>query len=187
MSVANSVSTVTQSVPTIAPPSPPSPPPGLPMDPEAFYQMRELSSSPGVQMTAQMFDWLGSLIGAMAAVLVTLLLTRLIQSFMLHRSINKSIEANSAHASALIDKVNKPLELALNAGPRDAPGDDRNGLVLVAIGLAMAGFGLIQGDEATIRIAAGAALFPLLVGIALLVRRRLLKAEIEQERSAERG
>ena len=66
----------------------------------------------------------------------------------------------------------------------DRPGDDRNALVLLAIGLAMAGFGLIQGNEQLIRISAGAALFPAFVGIALLVRRRLARAAAAEERAA---
>lgn len=179
MSINNSVSTVAQQAAT-------APPPQLPMDPGAFYQLRQLSemnAPPPVQMTSHLFDWLESSVGFAALVLVVLLVTRLIQSFMLHRSINKSIEANSGHTESLIDKVDKPLELIKRGGAGVDPADDRNGLVLVAIGLAMAGFGIVQGDEETIRMAIGAALFPLFVGIALLVRRRLLK----REQSADRG
>ena len=66
----------------------------------------------------------------------------------------------------------------------DVGGDDRNGLVLIALGLAMAGFGLIQGHEQLIRISAGAALFPGLVGAALLYRRRLARAAAAEERTA---
>ena len=58
------------------------------------------------------------------------------------------------------------------------------GIVGSAIGLAMAGFGLIQGHEQLIRISAGAALFPIFVGIALLVRRRLARAAAAEERAA---
>jgi hypothetical protein len=113
------------------------------------------------------------------------LLARLIHAWMLHKSIRRALEAKSDAALPMIDKLNKPYE-HLGIGPRqgDAPGDDRNGLVLLAIGLAMAGFGLIQGQEQVIRIAAGAALFPAFVGIALLYRRRLMRAEVQQERSA---
>lgn len=113
------------------------------------------------------------------------LLARLLHAWMLHRSIRRALEAKSDVVNALIDKLNKPYE-HLGAPRADAPGDDRNALVLLAIGLAMAGFGLIQGHEELIRISAGAALFPAFVGIALLVRRRLARAGtmISEERAA---
>ena len=103
---------------------------------------------------------------------------------MLHRSIRRSLDAKSDSVGALIEKLNKPYEHVGGGREAEAPGDDRNGLVLLAIGLAMAGFGLIQGSEQIIRIAAGAALFPAFVGIALLVRRRLARAAAAGERDA---
>lgn len=115
------------------------------------------------------------------------LLARLLHAWMLHRSIRRAFEAKSEAVGPLIDKLNKPYE---HMGGRpteasgDAPGDDRNGLVLLAIGLAMAGFGFIQGHDQIIRIAAGAALFPAFVGIALLYRRRLARAAAIEERGA---
>ena len=66
-------------------------------------------------------------------------------------------------------------------------GDDRIALVLIAIGVAIAGFGLIQGAENAIRMTLGAALFPLLVGVALLVNRMLQKRALAGEQAAERG
>ena len=103
---------------------------------------------------------------------------------MLHRSIRRAIEAKSDAVEAMIDKLNKPYEHLGIGRTGDAPGDDRNGLVLLAIGLAMAGFGLIQGHEQLIRISAGAALFPAFVGAALLYRRRLARAAAAEERAA---
>ena len=111
------------------------------------------------------------------------LLARLLHAWMLHRSIRRALDAKSDAVSPLIDKLNKPYEHLSGQSP-DAPGDDRNALVLLAIGLAMAGFGLIQGHEELIRVSAGAALFPAFVGIALLVRRRLARAAAAGERSA---
>ena len=111
------------------------------------------------------------------------LLARLLHAWMLHRSIRRALEAKSDAVSPLIDKLNKPYEHIGGQSP-DRPGDDRNALVLLAIGLAMAGFGLIQGNEQLIRISAGAALFPAFVGIALLVRRRLARAATAEERAA---
>ena len=111
------------------------------------------------------------------------LLARLLHAWMLHRSIRRALDAKSDAVSPLIDKLNKPYEHLGGQSP-DTPGDDRNALVLLAIGLAMAGFGLIQGHEQLIRTSAGAALCPVVVGIALLVRRRLARAAAAEERAA---
>jgi hypothetical protein len=51
-----------------------------------------------------------------------------------------------------------------------ALGDDRIGLILVAIALAMIGFGLLMNSHDNLRAMTGIALFPLFVGIALLGR-----------------
>ena len=59
--------------------------------------------------------------------------------------------------------------------PASGNGDDRIGVVLVAIGLAVLGYGLITGDPDDIRNMAGIALFPLLVGGALLGRHIVLR------------
>ena len=56
-------------------------------------------------------------------------------------------------------------------------------MVLIALGVAMAGFAVIGfGDESeALRIIVGASLFPLLMGTALLIRRKLLKRELATE------
>jgi hypothetical protein len=92
----------------------------------------------------------------------------------------------------LIEKLNKPYEHLGPWGGNTATAnsgstEDRNALVLLAIGFAIAGFGLIQGREELIRVSAGAALFPIFVGIALLVRRRLARAAAAEERAAAQG
>ncbi len=124
----------------------------------------------------------------MVALLVVglFLLARLLHAWMLHRSIRRALEAKSDAVSPLIDKLNKPYEHLSWQGSKEVAsgGDDRNALVLLAIGLAMAGFGLIQGHEELIRVSAGAALFPAFVGIALLVRRRLARDAAAEERTA---
>jgi hypothetical protein len=56
--------------------------------------------------------------------------------------------------------------------------DLRNGMVLIALALAIAGFGLIEGGS-SINETLGISLFPLFVGIALLLRLRLLRAKGE--------
>ena len=111
------------------------------------------------------------------------LLARLLHAWMLHRSIRRALEGKSDAVGPLIDKLNKPYE-HIGAPSAEAPADDRNALVLIAIGLAMAGFGLIQGHEQLVRVAVGAALFPAFVGVALLVRRRLARAAAAEERAA---
>jgi hypothetical protein len=114
------------------------------------------------------------------------LLARLLHAWMLHRSIRRALEAKSDAVGPLIEKLNKPYEHLSWQGGKEtvSVGDDRNALVLLAIGLAMAGFGLIQGHEQLIRTSVGAALFPIFVGIALLVRRRLARAAAAEERAA---
>lgn len=119
------------------------------------------------------------------------LLSRLIHAWMMHRSIRRALDAKSESVSPLIEKLNKPYEhlgvWKFGGTGSGVSNEDRNGLVLLAIGLAMAGFGLIQGDEQTIREAAGAALFPAFVGIALLVRRRMARAAAAEDRAADLG
>lgn len=136
---------------------------------------------PAVEMTDRFFGSLDGVIVAMVFALIAVLLSRLLQSYLVHRSLRKAIEQKNDIASELADKINRPFE---PAGPSEIPGDDRNGLVLIAIGLAIAGAGLINGEEDIIRGSMGAALFPLFVGIALLVRRRLVLRAMEREQSA---
>ncbi len=137
-----------------------------------------------VAVSDQFFSLLESVTFVALCAVGFFLLARLLHAWMLHRSIRRALEAKSDSVSPLIEKLNKPYEHLGSQPGTDTPGDDRNGLVLLAIGLAMAGFGLIQGHEQIIRIAAGAALFPAFVGVALLVRRRLARAAAAEERAA---
>lgn len=143
-----------------------------------------------VAISGDFFRLLENLTMVSLLVVGLFLLARLLHAWMLHRSIRRALEAKSDVVTPLIDKLNKPYE-HVGARPaessNDVPGDDRNGLVLLAIGLAMAGFGFIQGHEQIVRVAVGAALFPAFVGIALLVRRRLARAAAAEEQAAARG
>jgi hypothetical protein len=103
-----------------------------------------------------------------------LFLVRLIQAWMLHRTLRDAISKDSAHAGMLVERIGRD-DLA-RAGTGN---DDRTGLVLVALGVALAGFSLVVNDLEWLRYGLGAALFPALVGAALLFRHRL------QSRSAE--
>lgn len=166
-----------------------------PADVAAYINPRDIASflpppPPTTELVAISSDFFSLLENiTMVALFVVgfFLLARLLHAWMLHRSIRRALEAKSEAVGPLIDKLNKPYEHigGRTAEPSsDVPGDDRNGLVLLAIGLAMAGFGFIQGHEQIIRIAAGAALFPAFVGVALLYRRRLARAVAAEERGA---
>lgn len=173
-------------------------PPVSPADVAAYIDPRDVAAylpapPPTTELVAisgDFFRLLENLTMVSLLVVGLFLLARLLHAWMLHRSIRRALEAKSDVVTPLIDKLNKPYEHvgARPAEPsNDVPGDDRNGLVLLAIGLAMAGFGLIQGHEQIVRVAVGAALFPAFVGIALLVRRRLARAAAAEEQAAARG
>lgn len=170
---------------TVQPPAPPAPPtpPAAPEAPAPGIALPAATVQPdqplpGVQVAERFFGSLDGVVIAMMFALAFVLVARLLQSLLIHLSLRKALAANSPLAGDLIDKINRPFE---RPGSADSPGDDRNGLVLIAIGLAMAGFGAIQGETQLFRIALGAALFPLFVGIALLIRRRLAKRTANQE------
>ena len=165
-----------------------------PADVAAYIDPRDVASflpppAPTTELVAvsdRFFGWLENITMVALFVVGFFLLARLLHAWMLHRSIRRALDAKSDAVSPLIDKLNKPYEHLGWQGGKETTngGDDRNALVLLAIGLAMAGFGLIQGHEQLIRTSAGAALFPIFVGIALLVRRRLARAAAAEERAA---
>jgi hypothetical protein len=102
---------------------------------------------------------------------------KLIQAWMLHRTLRDAIKRDSPLASGLIDKID-------NTDSRDGQrlgGDDRNGLVLIAIGLALLGFSLVVNEVEWLRYGIGASLFPLLVGFALLGRHFWLRKLLERD------
>ena len=95
---------------------------------------------------------------------------RLIQAWLLHRSLREAIKKDSAHAELLVDRIGRS-----DLDRSEAGTDDRTGMVLVAIGIAIAGFSLIANQQDWLRLGLGAALFPTLVGAALLLRHYLLR------------
>jgi hypothetical protein len=173
-------------------------PPINPADVAAYIDPRDIAvhlpapppTTELVAISSDFFNLLENLTMVSLLVVGLFLLARLLHAWLLHRSIRRALDAKSDAVGPLIEKLNKPYE-HVGARPSepatDSPGDDRNGLVLLAIGLAMAGFGFIQGHEQIVRVAAGAALFPAFVGIALLVRRRLARAAAAEEQAAARG
>jgi len=94
-------------------------------------------------------------------------LLRFVQAWMLHRTLRAAIKQDSEQAGLLIDRIGQG---GLNGSQADGAGDDRTGLVLIALGIALAGFSMIAGDPDWLRYGLGAALFPGLVGAALLLR-----------------
>ena len=88
---------------------------------------------------------------------------KIIRGRMLHQTIREAIRSDSGLTPALLDRIDEPQR----AG---GSGDDRIGLVLLALGAALFCYGLIQGDADDIRNRSGIALFPVFVGAALLGR-----------------
>ena len=106
---------------------------------------------------------------------------RLIQAWMLHRTLREAISKDSAQAGMLVDRIGSGELGGSRAGTSS---DDRTGLVLIAIGVALAGFSLIVGEPDWLRYGLGAALFPGLVGAALLLRHRMLRRSAEPDIAA---
>ena len=124
----------------------------------------------------------GSELAAMVTALLCLLvgfvvLVRFFRAWLLHSTLRRAIERDSSAAPALIDRIG-----AMESGRNPLGNDDRNGMVLIALALAMSGFAIIAiDDQGVIRLVLGGALFPLLVGAVLLWRHKLLKRELAEE------
>ncbi|MBV9931311.1 MAG: hypothetical protein JO013_10240 [Alphaproteobacteria bacterium] len=101
---------------------------------------------------------------AVAVMVGIVQLGRVLRAMMLHKTVREALTRENALGPALLDKLDEPK--ASGGGL----GDDRIGLVLLAIGFAAIGFALIQGSADTIRNVSGMALFPLFVGAVLLGR-----------------
>jgi hypothetical protein len=101
---------------------------------------------------------------AVAVVVGLVQIGRVLRAMMLHRTVREALSRDTALAPSLLDRLDEPR----SAGA--AFGDDRIGLVLLAIGFAAIGFALIQGSPDTIKNVSGMALFPLFVGAVLLGR-----------------
>ena len=96
------------------------------------------------------------------AVLIISHAGRLLRTMVLHKTIREAISRDNEAVPELLKGVEEPQSGTSN--------DDRTGLVLLALALALFLFGLIQGDPDDLRTMGGAALFPAFVGAALLVR-----------------
>ena len=70
-------------------------------------------------------------------------LLRFLQAWMLHRTLREAISRDSAQAELLVDRIGRS---DFGAYRSEAGTDDRTGLVLIAIGAALAGFSLIANE-----------------------------------------
>jgi len=100
-------------------------------------------------------------------VLIINQLSRIVRASIAHKSVREAISRDSNVTPELLEKIDEQRP--------QSGGDDRNGLVLVALGAAIFCYGLIQGDADDIRNLAGIALFPLFVGASLLGRAWMLR------------
>lgn len=96
-------------------------------------------------------------------------LVRLARTTAIQKTIREAIRTDSPLTADLLDRIDQ-------AQPAST-GDDRTGLILVALGAALLCYGLIQGRPEDIRELSGVALFPIFVGAALLGRDYFLKSK----------
>ena len=96
------------------------------------------------------------------AVLIATHIGRLIRAAIQHRTIREALSRDSSAVPELLAGIEEVRPSGHN--------DDRMALVLLALALALFLFGAIQGDPDDLRNMGGAALFPGLVGLALLGR-----------------
>jgi hypothetical protein len=100
-------------------------------------------------------------------------LLRLVGTAITHRTIRRAIDRDPASAEPLLERL---------ATPGESRGDDRLGLILLAIGIATLGASFTAGDTGGwTDYGIGAAMFPLIVGAALMLRHYLV------ERAKRRG
>lgn len=88
---------------------------------------------------------------------------RMIRTFAVQRTVREALLRGSTLTPELLAGLDEPVQ-------RRSTGDDRIGIVLIAIALAMIGFGVLMNSQDNLRAMTGIALFPLFVGIALLGR-----------------
>jgi hypothetical protein len=112
-------------------------------------------------------DIIGMLALTAGVILVVTQLVRLLQSMMLHRTIREALTRDSALTPELLDRIDKPR--------KSSGGDDRTGMLLIALGAAMIAFAFIQGSEDTIHNLTAASVFPLFVGAVLCGRHYYLR------------
>ena len=115
-----------------------------------------------------------TLVAAVALVIIHLI--RLMSANIRHKTLRRVIETHPESAERLIEQQ--------MAEPATQSGDDRLGMILVAIGIAMIGASMTAGATGGwTDYGIGGALFPLLVGAALWLRHIF----VERARRREQG
>jgi hypothetical protein len=114
-------------------------------------------------------DIIGALFLFVVAVLIINHVTRLIQSMMLHRTVRDALSRDGSLSTELLERIGEPKPMS--------GGDDRIGLILIALGAAMIAFGLLQGDAEVRQNVASASVFPLFVGAVLFGRHMLVRSK----------
>lgn len=99
---------------------------------------------------------------ATAAVLIVNQLGRVLRALMLHRTIRKGMIHGSAITPELLEKIEEQKPAS--------GGDDRTGLVLMALAAAIIGFGALAAATDDLRDVIGISLFPMFVGAVLFGR-----------------
>src|SRR5262245_25866020 len=107
------------------------------------------------------FITVGSVVAFVAAQLL-----RTLRLHMTQKTLREALKSGQVVSPELLMDAERSPEAGAN--------DLRSGMVLIALALAIAGFGLIQGSTDAIKGMGGIALFPLFVGLALLLRLRLI-------------
>ncbi|MFL6844140.1 MAG: hypothetical protein ACJ8ER_04590 [Allosphingosinicella sp.] len=100
---------------------------------------------------------------AAAAVLIVNQLGRVLRAMMLHRTIRKGMIHGSAITPELLAKIEEQK-------PAGGFGDDRIGLVLMALAAAIIGFAALSAPADDFKDIIGVSLFPLFVGAVLFGR-----------------
>ena len=107
-----------------------------------------------------------ALLAAFALILIQLF--RLLGTAIRHKTVRRVIEKDPGMASKAIDQLSRE--------PEAATGDDRLGLILVALGLATLAASFTAGDTGGwTDYGIGAAMFPLIVGAALMLRQFVIQ------------
>lgn len=109
-------------------------------------------------------------VGALFLLIAFIYLLKLLEAWLLHKSFREALQRDPAVAASLISHLESS-----EARQKRQRGDDRTGLLLIAIGSALIGFTLVVNDPLWIRYGVGSALFPILTGLALVARQVWLR------------